>query len=373
MSMTPIKIPYEDLKLVNEKYFSELNLIADNVIKSGWYVLGRNVACFEEEFAIVNGTKFCVGVASGLDALVLGLAVFNFPRGSKVLVPSNAYIACILAVVQAGLEPVLVEPDEETCNIDILGLEKRYSRDCVAIVAVHMYGKMCPMPEIMKFAKMNGLKVVEDCAQSHFAEVNGVKAGGYGDIGAFSFYPTKNLGAFGDAGAMVTSCEDLYTRLIALRNYGSHKKYYNNYIGWNSRLDEMQASFLRLKLLDYRFVIQRKRELAKIYLEELKDISQIRLPKHEKYDHVWHIFNIRCENRDSLKRFLEMHGIGTEIHYPISPNNQKAYRGLFLNDVFPISEKIHRETLSLPISIWLEYDQQTEIIASIRKFFELGV
>jgi dTDP-4-amino-4,6-dideoxygalactose transaminase len=367
--MSHINIPYEDLKRVNEKYFKELTFRSKSVIESGWYILGENVREFEKEFAAVNNIDFCVGVASGLDALVLGLAVFDFPKGGKVLVPSNAYIACILAVIQAGLTPVLVEPNVDTCNMDVYGLKNRYTDDCVAILAVHMYGRICPMTEIMEFAKINKLKVIEDCAQSHFAQIHGKKAGTFGDIGAFSFYPTKNLGALGDAGAIVCSSEEVYLKLQALRNYGSNKKYYNKYIGWNSRLDEIQATFLRLKLPDYKLVLEKKREIANTYLNELAIISQIKLPKTEGENHVWHIFNIRCEKRNELKQYLYEMGIGTEIHYPIAPGNQEGYCELFLDREFPIANKIHNETLSLPISIWIEKYQVDFIIETIQDFY----
>jgi dTDP-4-amino-4,6-dideoxygalactose transaminase len=367
--MSHINIPYENLKRVNEKYFKELTFRSKSVIESGWYILGENVREFEKEFAAVNKIDFCVGVASGLDALVLGLAVFDFPKGSKVLVPSNAYIACVLSVIQAGLTPVLVEPNVDTCNIDLNGLNSRYTDECVAILAVHMYGRICPMTEIMEFAKVNKLKVVEDCAQSHFAEIQGKKAGTFGDIGAFSFYPTKNLGALGDAGAIICSSEEVYSKLHALRNYGSHMKYHNKYIGWNSRLDEIQASFLRLKLPDYKWVLKKKRELAEIYLKELTILPQIKLPRTEGDNHVWHIFNIRCTKRNELKRFLEENGIGTEIHYPIAPSNQEGYKELFANEKFPMAIKIHEETLSLPISVWLSELEVKYICNEIHNFF----
>jgi dTDP-4-amino-4,6-dideoxygalactose transaminase len=367
--MNHIKIPYENLKRVNEKYFKDLELQSKNVIENGWYILGENVREFENEFAEVNNIEYCVGVASGLDALVISLAVFDFPKGAKILVPSNAYIACVLAVIQAGFTPVLVEPNYDTCNIDVSGLKNKYSNDCVAILAVHMYGRMCPMPEIMIFAKNNNLKVIEDCAQSHFAEIQGKKAGTYGDIGAFSFYPTKNLGALGDAGAIICDSEEVYLKIQALRNYGSHKKYHNKYIGWNSRLDEIQASFLRLKLSDYKMVIQKKRELASIYLDELNGITEVKLPQTEGVNHVWHIFNIRCEQRDELKIFLEKHGVGTEIHYPITPSKQDGYAHLFANQIYPISERIHSETLSLPISTFLQKEDVEEIASIIKIFY----
>jgi dTDP-4-amino-4,6-dideoxygalactose transaminase len=370
--MSHIKIPYENLALVNEPYTEQLNEISRKVIKEGWYILGKEVTKFEKEFSKINKSPFCVGVASGLDALIIGLSVFDFPKNSKVLVPSNSYIACILAIIRAGLTPILVEPNPKTYNLDIDSLEKYYTKDCVAILAVHLYGRISPMIEIMEFAKRHDLKVVEDCAQSHFANINGTMAGNFGDIGAFSFYPTKNLGALGDAGAIVCKNQQIFEKIQALRNYGSHIKYENKYFGWNSRLDEIQAAFLNIKISNYQFVISKKRDLAKIYFEGLKELSHIELPKNPESDseHVWHIFNILTENRDELKYYLLSHGIGTEIHYPISPAKQEAYKQYFTNQHFPISEKIHSQTLSLPLSTFHSHLDIEFVSEKITDFFK---
>jgi dTDP-4-amino-4,6-dideoxygalactose transaminase len=342
-------IPYEDLKKVNAPYFDTLVQRSKIVIEGGWYVLGKAVEDFEKEFSVLHGGIHCLGVASGLDALILGLVAFDFPKGSKVLVPSNTYIASILAIIRADLNPVLVEPDPKTYNLTVAGLRKKYDKDCVAILPVHLYGRLNPMPEIVEFAKENNLKIVEDCAQSHFAEIGGVKSGMFGDIGAFSFYPTKNLGALGDAGAILCRDTNLYLKLKALRNYGSEKKYHNKYVGWNSRLDEIQASFLSEKLRDFKKVIDHKRSLAKIYFEELKGIQSITLPAPAGREHVWHIFNVLLQNRDDIKEKLALRGILTEIHYPVAPNLQEGYRSILAGH-YPIAEKIHAETLSLPLS-----------------------
>jgi dTDP-4-amino-4,6-dideoxygalactose transaminase len=343
-------IPYEDLKKVNAPYFDCLAEASRKVIEGGWYILGKAVESFEQEFSALHGGYHCLGVASGLDALILGLAAFNFPKGSKVLVPSNTYIASILSIIRADLVPVLVEPDPQTYNLTVAGLKERYDQDCVAILPVHLYGRLNPMPEIVAFAKEHNLKVIEDCAQSHFAEIDGVKSGMFGDIGAFSFYPTKNLGALGDAGAIICKDNDLYLKLKALRNYGSEKKYFNEYIGWNSRLDEIQASFLSVKLRDFQKVIDHKRNLAKIYFDELGAMPSLTLPAPAGKDHVWHIFNILLQNRDAIKEQLAHRGIQTEIHYPLAPNLQEGYRSILAGN-YPISKKIHRETLSLPLSV----------------------
>jgi dTDP-4-amino-4,6-dideoxygalactose transaminase len=367
--MNHIKIPYENLKLVNEPYLDSLVKVSKETIENGWYILGKQVEKFENEFAKVNKIQHCIGVASGLDALILGLSVFDFPKGAKVLVASNSYIACILSIIRSDLIPVLVEPNFETYNIDTVGLEKYYTNDCVAILAVHMYGRMCPMPEIIQFARDKNMKVVEDCAQSHFAQIDSINAGCYGDIGAFSFYPTKNLGALGDAGAIICKDKDIFEKLKALRNYGSNLKYHNKYIGFNSRLDEIQAAFLMVKLFDYKKVIEHKRKLVSIYLEKLKDVLEIKLPLEATEDHVWHIFNILTPKRDKLKEFLLQNGIGTEIHYPVSPNNQEGYKPFFDLIEFPISEEIHRNTLSLPLSICHSENDVIKVSEKILLFF----
>jgi dTDP-4-amino-4,6-dideoxygalactose transaminase len=367
--MNPINIPYENLSKVNQKYMDKLKEQANSVIDSGWYVLGENVKEFENQFAIANDSIFCVGVASGLDALILGLSVFDFPKGSKVLVPSNTYIATILAIIQSGLVPVLVEPNEDTCNIDIVGVKRCYNDQCVAIIVVHLYGRLCVMNPIVKFANQKGIRIIEDCAQSHFAESNGTKAGNFGDIGAFSFYPTKNLGALGDAGALVCKDQQIFEKLKAMRNYGSEKKYFNQFIGWNSRLDEIQAAFLKVKLEDIDYLTKRKRQIADIYMSELADIEGIKVPMESGDEHVWHIYNVRTKNRDELRNFLLESGIGTEIHYPLPPCNQVAYKGLFEGQDFPIAKRIHNDTLSLPISVWLTDIEVKFVCEKIREFY----
>jgi dTDP-4-amino-4,6-dideoxygalactose transaminase len=265
------------------------------------------------------------------------------------LVASNAYIARILSIIRADLIPVLVEPDPSTFSLSIENLTRNYSADCVAILPVHLYGRLNPMPEIIEFARERQMKVIEDCAQAPFAEIDGVRAGMFGDAGAFSFYPTKNLGALGDAGAIVCRDSALYEKLKALRNYGSERKYYNKFLGLNSRLDEIQAAFLSVKLPDYQQVIGHKRSLAEIYFEELGELQSIILPLPAGKEHVWHIFNILLSNRDTIKSKLADRGIQTEIHYPVAPHLQEGYRSILIGD-FPVAEKIHAETLSLPIS-----------------------
>ncbi len=343
-------IEYENLAKLNKPFFKEFQTVFTHTLESGRYILGEQVSLFENEFAQLHKQLFCTGVASGLDALIMGLSVFNFHPKSKVLVPANTFIASILAIVRAGLIPVLVEPNANTYLIDVQELNKKFTSDCVAIMPVHLYGRICDMPQIMEFAKAKKLKVIEDCSQAHFAEMDGIKAGCFGDIGAFSFYPTKNLGALGDAGAII--CKDIliFEKLNALRNYGSEKKYQNKYIGWNSRLDEMQAAFLRVKLRHIQSLTNHKRNLAALYMQKLKNIPRLQLPEIAGTNHVWHIFNILTDTRNELKRFLSENGIGTEIHYPLAPHKQEAYKELFRDSDFPVSERIHQTTLSLPIS-----------------------
>ena len=262
-------ISYENLELVNKPFEEEFKVAFNKFLDNGYYVLGNEVKQFEEEFASFIGTKYCIGVASGLDALIISLECLNLPKGSDVLVPSNTYIASILAIVKAGLNPILVEPDLETYNIDPDEIEKRITPATRAVLIVHLYGKSCDMDRICEICKKHDLKLVEDCAQSHGAKFKDKTTGSFGDFGAFSFYPTKNLGALGDAGAICTDNEELAEKARAYRNYGSSKKYYNKYLGLNSRLDELQAAFLRVKLRHLNEITEKKRALANIYMNRL--------------------------------------------------------------------------------------------------------
>ena len=366
--MNHIQIPYEDLKIVNKPYFNQLEYISKNIIENGWYILGENVLKFEESFGKIHSNSYCLGVASGLDALILGLSVFDFPPNSKVLVPSNAYIASILSILRAGLIPILVEPDPKTYNITYDELEKKYDKDCVAILPVHMYGRISPMLEILDFANHKNLRIIEDCAQSHFSELNNIKAGEFGDIGAFSFYPTKNLGAFGDAGAIICKDKEIYLKLKALRNYGSEIKYHNKYIGVNSRLDELQAIFLNIKLPFLDKINNHKNTLANAYNLGILNDKIIKPTITQNSKSVYHIYNIRTKNRDNLRDYLLEYGIQTEIHYPIAPHLQEGYSKLFINKSYPISESIHKTTLSLPISYANTLSEINYIIEKINNF-----
>lgn len=360
-------IDYENLNITNKPYESEFRTVFNSFLDKGWYILGEQVKLFEEEFAEFCGAKFCIGVASGLDALSLSLLCLDFPKGSEIIVPSNTYIATILSIINAGHLPVLVEPDIRTYNIDPKNIQKAITKKTRAVIVVHMYGKPCEMDRISVIAKKNNLAVIEDCAQAHGASINNKKVGTFGDFGAFSFYPTKNLGALGDAGAIITDNAEYAKKIFALRNYGSSEKYNNKYIGVNSRLDELQAAFLRIKLKDLVKINLHKRMLAGIYFSELKNHDLI-LPLQNSDFHVFHIFNIRLKERNNLKKFLLEHEIRTEIHYPIPPHIQDGYKGILGNQEFPISTEIHNTTLSLPISIGTSEDQVREVCNAINSF-----
>ena len=360
-------IEYENLGKLNAPFFDDYEKAFKQTLESGWYILGNKVQAFETEFSAYCNTKYCIGLANGLDALTLSLCAFDFEKGAEVIVPSNTYIATILSVIHNGLKPVLVEPDIATYNIDPAKIEEKITSKTRAIMVVHLYGKMCEMDSINAIAKKHNLKVIEDCAQAHGALYKNKKAGNWGDFGAFSFYPTKNLGAIADAGAMTTNDSDLAEKIKILRNYGSKTKYYNELVGFNSRLDEIQAAFLSVKLKKLDAINQHKINLAKLYLSGLKS-DFIKPVVHPDYIDVYHIFNIRHEKRDALKEYLLQNQVKTEIHYPVAPNKQKAMAGIIDNQITPISEKIHQTTLSLPISFYHTEKDILRVIEVMNKF-----
>lgn len=359
-------IEFENLARSNSAYMIDLEDAAKRVIRSGWYVLGQEVSSFEAEFAEYVGAKHCIGVANGLDALILAIEALDLPKGSDVLVASNTYIATILAIVRAGCKPVLVEPNLETFNIDPTKLAESMTLNTRAICVTHLFGKSCRMDQIGDFAKERGLRVIEDCAQSHGAKLAGQMTGTFGDAGCFSFYPTKNLGAIGDAGAIVTNDDVIADRLRYTRNYGSKQKYINCYVGVNSRLDELQAAMLRVKLLHLDKMTAHKRRLAEIYFDELPDWVVKPLRRSDEFD-VFHIFGIRYPQRDSLRQYLLELGVKTEIHYPIPPNRQEAMRGI-LNGSYPLADELHASELSLPISIGHTASDVRRVCEVIRSF-----
>ena len=349
MSSEDRMIEYENLAYSNSTYMTELEEAAIRVIRSGWYVLGQEVSAFEAEFAQYVGAKHCVGVANGLDALILSIEALDLPRGSEILVASNTYIATILAIVRAGHKPVLVEPELETFNMDPANLAGSITTNTSAICVTHLFGKSCRMDAIGAFAREHGLKVIEDCAQSHGAKLAGQMTGTFGDAGCFSFYPTKNLGAIGDAGAVVTNNQALAERLLHIRNYGSKQKYVNRYIGVNSRLDELQAAMLRVKLLHLEKMTEHKRSLAEVYFAQLPDWVTKPVRRADEFD-VFHIFAIRHPQRESIRDHLMRNGVKTEVHYPIPPHRQEAMVGI-LTGKYPVADELHASELSLPISV----------------------
>lgn len=356
-------IEYESLATSNFRFIQELEQAANRVIRSGWYVLGKEVAAFEDEFAAYVGTKHCIGVGNGLDALILSIEALDLPPGSDILVASNTYIATILAIVQAGHVPVLVEPELNTFNLDPERLPAALTAKTRAICVTHLFGKCCRMDAIGAFAREHSLKLVEDCAQSHGSKLNGQMTGTFGDVGCFSFYPTKNLGAIGDAGAVVTDNDALADRLRHTRNYGSKQKYVNEYIGTNSRLDELQAAFLRVKLRQLDAMTEHKRALAQIYFSELPEWVVKPVCRQDEYD-VYHIYGIRHPQRDALRGWLLENGIKTEVHYPIPPHRQKAMQGILFGS-YPIAEKLHATELSLPVSVGHTPEQIRHICARL--------
>lgn len=366
-------IPFLDLKAINAQYRDELVEAAARVIDSGWYIQGTEVKAFEQEFAEYCGTKHCIGVANGLDALTLTIRAWKemgkLKEGDEVIVPANTYIASILAITENRLIPVLVEPDIATYNICPINAEAAVTEKTRAILPVHLYGQMADMPAIMDIAKRHNLLVLEDSAQAHGASINGIKAGNWGHASGFSFYPGKNLGALGDAGAITTSDDELAQTIRALGNYGSHKKYENLYQGVNSRLDEMQAAMLRVKLNHLDAVTSRRQKIAAKYLNELASVKQIKLPTiNNQNEHVWHLFVIQTDCREELAEYLLKSGVQSLIHYPIAPHAQEAYANEFNGYELPITERIHSQVLSLPIDPEMSYQDVDYIISKINEY-----
>lgn len=331
-----------------QMYADEYKEAAMRVLDSGWYVLGKEVEAFEKEYALYMGSRCCVGLNSGLDALILSIRALGIGTGDEVIVPANTFIATVIGIVEAGATPVFVEPDEYY-NLDADKIEASITSKTRAVIAVHLYGQAANMTKIKAVADSYRLYLIEDCAQAHMATFDGKTIGTWGDIGCFSFYPTKNLGAFGDAGAIITDNEEIADRIQTLRNYGSKVKYHNELCGVNSRLDEIQAAFLRVKLTHLKELIDERQRLKDKYLKGIKQ-PKIILPKiREGATHVWHLFVIRSKERDKLQEYLEEKGIHVQIHYPIPPHLQKCYEfiGHHIGEL-PITEQYAKEVLSLP-------------------------
>ncbi len=371
-------IKFLDLQKINAQYTDELKKVASEVINSGWYLLGERVKQFEQNLCNYTGSPNAIGVGNGLDALRLilkayiELGVIN--EGDEIIVPANTYIATILAITDNRLKPVFVEPDINTYNLNISLIEQHITPKTKAILVVHLYGQVCWSKELEGIAKKHNFKIIEDNAQAIGAEWNGIKTGNLGDAAGFSFYPGKNLGALGDAGAVTTKDNRLAETIRALGNYGSKEKYKNEYQGLNSRMDEIQAAFLTVKLKYLDAENQCRREIAQYYIENIKN-TEIILPKISNLksqiinhkSHVWHLFVIRTKNRDKLQKQLTENGIQSLIHYPIPPHKQKAYKE-WNNKNYPITEKIHKEVLSLPISAVVNKEELLKCIKIINEF-----
>lgn len=369
-------IPFLDLKSINAQYREELIEAATRVIDSGWYIMGAELKAFEREYAEYCGTKHCIGVANGLDALILVLRAWKelgkLKDGDEVIVQANTYIASILAITENNLVPVLVEPDPDTFNLNAATVLAAITQKTKAILPVHLYGLISPMPEIMEIANEHNLLVLEDCAQSHGANIQGRIAGRWGHAAGFSFYPGKNLGALGDAGAITTNDDELAQTVRAIANYGSHKKYENLYQGVNSRLDELQAALLRVKLNHLDSETQRRREIATAYASGIKNTYlKLPIPSNTSLSdldkHVFHLFVVRSPNRIGFQKHLNEAGVQTVIHYPIPPHQQRAYKELS-HLTLPLTEKIHNEVISLPISPVMTYEQVKTVIDVCNSF-----
>lgn len=361
-------IPFLNLKSVNAELRAELLDACARVIDSGWYIAGNELAAFELEFAAYCSTTHCIGVANGLDALTLTLRAWQelgrLQEGDEVIVPANTYIATLLAITENHLKPVLVEPDEGSFNLSHSAVAAAITPRTRAIMPVHLYGRLAQMPELLNLAGEHQLLVLEDAAQGHGASLAGRKAGGWGDAAGFSFYPGKNLGALGDAGAITTSDDELAETLRALRNYGSHEKYRNLFQGVNSRLDEIQAAMLRVKLQHLDRQTEQRRRIARCYLDLIKHPG-VTLPAWgEEQQHVWHLFVVLSKQREQLQQQLARSGIQTLIHYPIAPHRQNAYPELSHLQL-PLTERLHDEVLSLPMDPSMTLEQAHDVAQAV--------
>lgn len=360
-------IKFLDLHKINERFRNEIDSRIKQVLDTGWYLLGNQDKEFEKNFAEFCGTKHCIGCANGLDALNLIIRAYGFGAGDEIIVPANTYIASILAISENGCTPVLVEPDIKTYNINPDLIEEKITDKTKAIMVVHLYGQAVQMEKIWALAKKYDLKIIEDSAQAHGAFYQGKRVGNLGDASGFSFYPGKNLGCMGDGGAVTTNDDELASKLRAIANYGSHKKYCNLYKGVNSRLDEIQAAVLDVKLKHLDADNYRRREIAKYYRENIKN-SKITLPQtYDEKAHVWHVFVVRSNNREYFQKYLEENRIQTLIHYPTPPHKQEAYKE-WNNLSYPITEKIHNEIISLPISPVMTDEEVEKVVEVLNAF-----
>ena len=360
-------IKFLDLHKINERFRAEFDAKIKSVLDSGWYLQGKENDQFSADFAAFCGTKYALGVANGLDALNLIIKAYGFGPDDEIIVPANTFIATILAISENGCTPVLVEPDIHTYCINPDLIEEKITPRTKAIMVVHLYGQAVPMEKIWALAKKYNLKIIEDAAQAHGAMYQGKRTGNLGDAAGFSFYPGKNLGALGDAGGITTNDEALYNKIKALANYGSDRKYHHIYKGVNSRLDEIQAGLLDIKLKHLDSDNERRREIAKYYRENIKN-PMITLPEtYDELAHVWHVFVIRTPEREKLQKYLEENGIQTNIHYPTAPHHQGAYQE-WKDLSLPITEQIHAQVLSLPISPVLTDEEVQTVVEVVNRY-----
>ena len=364
-----MNIPFSSVEFMHHDLREELNMAIQEVIDSNWFISGKKVEIFETAFAKYCGTKYCVGCGNGLDALHLLLKAYGIEEGDEVIVPSNTFIATVLAVTHAGAIPVFVEPKLDDYTIDVSKIEERITGKTKFIIPVHLYGQTADMDEINKIAQKYGLIVIEDAAQAHGAKYKGKNAGNLGDAAGFSFYPGKNLGAMGDAGAITTNDEEIARRVRALSNYGSDFKYHHIYQGVNSRLDEMQAAILSVKLKKVDDWNRHRQNVAEKYLERLRNEKIVKPIVAKDRIHVWHIFALRTEKRDELEKYLNKNGIGTNIHYPTPIHLQKGYQNLGIRKgELPIAEQISRTELSIPLYYGMKEEQLNYMIEIINRF-----
>lgn len=360
-------IKFLDLKKINNRYREEIASRIKDILDKGWYLQGEENENFTKNFANFCGTKFALGVANGLDALNLIIKAYGFGNGDEIIVPANTYIATILAISENGCIPILVEPDIKTYNINPDSIEEKITSKTKAIMVVHLYGQAVQMEKIWKIAKKYNLKIIEDSAQAHGAIYQENRTGNLGDASGFSFYPGKNLGCMGDGGAVTTNDEELFNKIKAIANYGSDRKYHHIYKGVNSRLDEIQAAVLDVKLKHLDSDNNKRREISKYYRENIKN-SKIILPEtYDEKSHVWHIFAVRTQNRDEFQKYLTEKGIQTIIHYPTPPHKQGAYKE-WNNLSFPITEEIHNTILSLPISPVMTDSEIEKVVEVVNEY-----
>lgn len=360
-------IKFLDLKKINNRYREEIASRIKDILDKGWYLQGEENENFTKNFANFCGTKFALGVANGLDALNLIIKAYGFGNGDEIIVPANTYIATILAISENGCIPILVEPDIKTYNINLDSIEEKITSKTKAIMVVHLYGQAVQMGKIWKIAKKYNLKIIEDSAQAHGAIYQENRTGNLGDASGFSFYPGKNLGCMGDGGAVTTNDEELFNKIKAIANYGSDRKYHHIYKGVNSRLDEIQAAVLDIKLKHLDSDNNKRREISKYYRENIKN-SKIILPDtYDEKSHVWHIFAVRTQNRDEFQKYLTEKGIQTIIHYPTPPHKQGAYKE-WNNLSFPITEEIHNTILSLPISPVMTDSEIEKVVEVVNEY-----